>query len=263
MTRALALFALVLSEGCSPAGCDGSALAFRTPTGPNHYVAAGGGGGTPTYVRASTYTDLVYGSTSPQTVAFTSNTAGNLILVGVALAYSANGPNPVSGITDSAGNTYAKLVGYGGYASPLSYLGWKEVWYAKNINGSAGTNTLSVAATGGSFDGNQHTIISALEYSGCSTSAPISSYNAQGYKDTSDNVNMTTGNFTSGAAVDLSWGNPDNSTIYGWTPQASGTTRGSPSQSPQWTEYAATGGTRALTGTTGSNVWSMIGLTLQ
>lgn len=79
----------------------------------------------------------------------------------------------ISGVSDSAGNTYQKAVGPTPGAGALA--GWQqEIWYANNVMG-AGTNVpVTVTATFSSMPGASfERAISAHEYSGADTISPI------------------------------------------------------------------------------------------
>jgi hypothetical protein len=101
--------------------------------------------------------------TSATTIATSSTiavTAGNLIVVCVAQA-STTLDNQVTGIADTAGNTYAKVVSSGGSPGNL------EMWYAYNITGHA-TNTITATYTAA----RSFRRIIARQYSGIITTDP-------------------------------------------------------------------------------------------
>ena len=82
-------------------------------------------------------------TTSPAIVNFAcGNDAGNSILVTI-MQYSTLVSDGVTGITDSNGNTYARIAQ--GAATAGNLGGYCSVWAAKNIVGSPLLNTISVA----------------------------------------------------------------------------------------------------------------------
>ena len=92
-------------------------------------------------------------STSIPTSAFSSPTAtGNLIVVAISGGSSVNG---VTSVTDTAGNTYAKI-----FSAANSSLAILDMWYAANITG-VGSNVVTVTRSSAVL-----TVLAACEYSG-------------------------------------------------------------------------------------------------
>lgn len=120
---------------------------------------------------------------SPTTLSFTaSNTAGNLIVVGV------QSWNFAASVSDSRGNTYTLATSTTSAGGNLLY-----VFYAKNI--AAGANTVTVTGpTGGNID--------ILEYSGLDTATPLDQVKAA----TGASGNPDTGAVTTAAANELIFG---------------------------------------------------------
>ncbi len=128
------------------------------------------------------------GSTSPGTLAFTSNnTAGNLIIV---VARVSGG---TSSVPTDLRNTYQTAVANQQLGIGGSYL---SVYYAENI--AAGANTVSVVFTGGIA-----MRLAIFEYSGLATSGSLD--RIAGNSGSSTNTG-TSGNVTTTAANELAFG---------------------------------------------------------
>lgn len=168
MIRLLLALAL-LGSGCAPAGCDGPALAFRTPTGPNHYVAPGdmasGGGGSWSFVQATSSWTTGGSTTPPISLSFSSNvTAGSLLVAGLRCA-------PGSGAVALATNLGQNFVEIG---SGVSYQSRDHrFFYLKNAASGATTVTASGSYSPGTYFDFGNIPLVIAEYSGLSTSAPL------------------------------------------------------------------------------------------
>lgn len=230
--------------------------------GPRRVPAAGGGGGgSPTRSQISNYRDLPYTSPASTTVTLSSAVgAGSVILVAIAAACGYG--DPPATISDGT-NTYTLLGSKRAYAA-LTYTAGIWIWYAKNVAAAGGGLTITATAAGGQFDGNQHVVMQAIEYSGVSTTAPIKNYSFQSSEDPGqNNVDMKSGTFVDAASsLDVGFGTAHNIT-YGWTASGSWAAIGSPSQGAFWIEQASVNGSAEATGSTGSNNWAMAGLALQ
>lgn len=93
-------------------------------------------------------------------------TTGNFLAVVVCGWDGTNGAALVTGITDTAGNTYLKVVGEWRTGSDNEER--CEIWYAKNITGNA--NNITTATYTGTVDDR---FISVAEFSGVHTTAPL------------------------------------------------------------------------------------------
>lgn len=91
-------------------------------------------------------------------------TSGNFIVV-VVSTYDGSGDNVLSGVTDTAGNTYTKAIGE--YRSGITNHR-SEIWYAENITGNS-SNVVTGTFSGSTQYGN----ISVSEYSGVATSSSL------------------------------------------------------------------------------------------
>ena len=103
------------------------------------------------------------GSVTTQATAALSTTTGNLLVIAVAWSSTAA---TISGITDTAGNTYSKCTGTYSAANSVA----DEIWYAKNITGNA-SNVVTVTWTPSNtatFNG-----VTQLQYSGADTVSPF------------------------------------------------------------------------------------------
>jgi len=101
--------------------------------------------------------------TATQTTAATSLTAGNTLIVAIGAQDVAAGSATVTGVTDTAGNTYTKVDH--AYQSTDFRV---ELWYAKNVTGHA-TNQVTVTFTGNvTYRG-----VVATQYSGLDATAPL------------------------------------------------------------------------------------------
>lgn len=145
----------------------------------------------PAFVRASTTAS----GSGGVTIAFTSNNAGDLIVVHGEIG----GSGPLNAPTDTAGNTYTLITSDTAGGAWVHYM-----WYAKNINTSAGTNTITMTNSSAGF-----TRAAAVEYSGIDTSAPLRNSSHTGASSNS----LSTGNITtvSGDLVVASFFNNGNS----------------------------------------------------
>lgn len=106
---------------------------------------ASGGGGSPTLVQQNTAGSS--SSASTRTITLPSVTAGR----GLVLSYaqfnggvsSGSYASAISGITDSASNTWTRAVAYNGTTT----VGQVELWYCLSSAASAGTLTVTVTIT--------------------------------------------------------------------------------------------------------------------
>ncbi len=116
---------------------------------------------------------------------------GNLIVVRIWF----NDPaRSVLSVTDSKGNTYARVAGP--TTGPSGMTGWRqELWYGKNVTGGTG---FSVTAT---FDASFSTekSISAYEYAGADPVAPLDAAAAT----TTTSANASSGSVVTGTAAEL------------------------------------------------------------
>ena len=95
-------------------------------------------------------------------------TAGNLVVVSI--SFSDPGTGSVNSITDSYGNTYTYVCRSGpATAGTSTSNGSIEIWYAKNVQPSGGTDTVTFWTTN---IGQSKSFVIA-EFSGCDTSAPL------------------------------------------------------------------------------------------
>lgn len=116
----------------------GTACAQYAPSGAHFPVSGGGSGGTITLQQKQSFTGV------PLSGAFAgAQIVGNFNICAVEYL----GAGPVSGITDSKGNTYAKA--YGPFTTGDGQTFDNEYWISTAIAAStAGTNTVSIAFTG-------------------------------------------------------------------------------------------------------------------
>lgn len=106
------------------------------------------------------------------TITLPSNDAGNLIIVGVeSTASSTDTP------TDTASNTYTLI------QNNVSGGWYFKLWYAKNCNASASTNTITTSS-GGGFSRN-----TVYEFSGLDTTTPLRTSN----QNSASNNSVTAG----------------------------------------------------------------------
>lgn len=116
-------------------------------------------------------------------------TAGNLNVV---CTQSNNGnSNAISGITDTATNTYAKAVSVRNVPNDQSV----EIWYAKNTTGNAANQVSVTFGTPGDYHA-----LHIGEFSGCDTTAPLDTNQGSA---TGNSTTAATGSFniTSGDLV--------------------------------------------------------------
>ena len=117
-------------------------------------------------------------------------TTGNFIVVVVGNVDAGSNEGVVTGVADTAGNTYQKAVGE--YKSGTTY-DRNEIWYAENITGNANNIVTATFAATTSFR-----YISAAEFSGVATSSSL--------LDTSFYANPLGTSHTSGVATSTSTG---------------------------------------------------------
>ena len=95
------------------------------------------------------------------------HTPENLLVV-VAAHGVGNNIATITGVTDTAGNTYTFVAGTPGGSNTPGDDGRCEIWYAKNIIGNA-NNIITVT-----FSANlPRKMVAVLQYSGCSVSVPL------------------------------------------------------------------------------------------
>ena len=144
------------------------------------------------FVQYDDYWNQFTGSTTVANDTALNTTTGNLIVV-VVQGNSGTGNNGVvTGITDTAGNTYTKI--YGEYYSGTTYSRG-EMWYTENIDGNA--NNVTTATFTGSCN---YRYISVSEYSGVATSYALLDFS---FVAATGITNHTSGNATSENTGDL------------------------------------------------------------
>jgi hypothetical protein len=184
--------------------------------------------------------DKCAGACSSEAVIFTSNnTAGNLIVVGLAFDDVAN----FSSISDTNGNTYVQ-------ASPeLTYPGggaWKsDIYYAKNIKGGANTVTVNLSTNG-------HPEVYIHEYSGLDTASPLDVTASS----TDFSANPDSGSATTYSANELifGWGRIQNA---GPVPGAGFTTRSTLNGNITEDKVVSVAGSYNATASANNGAWSM------
>ena len=165
----LVLALVLLCGGCAPAGCDGPALAFRSPTGINHYVAAGdmasGGGGSWAFIQGNSSYTAGGSSTPPVVLAYGANVTGGSMLVAGVKCYPGSGTVT---LTTSLGQNFVEI------GAGFNYQGRDHhFFYLKNASAGSTTVTASGSYSPGTyFDFGSIPMVIA-EYSGLSTSAPL------------------------------------------------------------------------------------------
>lgn len=111
----------------------------------------------------------------------TAHTAGNTLVV---CAGQSTSGIPISGITDTAGNSYTKV----DHALPTDNSYREEIWYAKNIAGhAANVVTVSWSPSAPTFRA-----VTVVQYAGLSPSAPFDAT----AKSSSNTNPVTTGTLT-------------------------------------------------------------------
>ena len=115
--------------------------------GKHRFIPASGGSPTCASCATVRVAALAQG-VAMQTTPFSSNTAGNFIVVGLELNLASSSSLACT-VSDSAGNTYVSPAGLGPYVS--FNTGWQQLqyFYATSIAASAGTNTVTPSCATG------------------------------------------------------------------------------------------------------------------
>lgn len=117
--------------------------------------------------------DTTGGGTATQTGTWASNiTSGNRILLCIATNGGSNATGTIGTPSDSAGNTYTKLVGNSLNDATFGFLVRAEIWSAPITVGGGTKPTITVTASGASTDLSLG--FAAAEYSGLSTASGTS-----------------------------------------------------------------------------------------
>ena len=142
------------------------------------------------FVQYDDYYNSSYVTTIANNTAL-NTTTGNFLVVTVANYQGVVGEGVVTGITDTAGNTYVKAIG--GYRNEGSSGERCEIWYAEDITGNANNITTATYEDDAAYN-----LISVSEYSGVATSSSL--------LDTSFNSRSSTTSHYSGTATSTSTG---------------------------------------------------------
>lgn len=136
------------------------------------------------FIQYDDFHDAVTGTTVATDAAL-SVTAGNFIVVVIGAWDGTLNAAIVTGIADTAGNSYTKAIGVYRTTGTSERV---EIWYAENISGHA-ANIVTATFTGDVDE----KYISAAEFSGVATSSSLD--------DTASTANVNTTNHTSGNAT--------------------------------------------------------------